>query len=300
MHVCIAGGTGFIGDILTQKLLDKGYRVTILTRSDRTSQQERLHYAKWLSPGTLPEKSLQDVDAIVNLAGESLNAGRWTTAQKEQIIDSRLQATQALTAIASKLPHRPSVYIQASAVGIYGTDEDNIFTEETTTTGSDFLANTVKAWEAAAQPLENVGIRVCKMRFGVVLGKDHGALPKISLPYKLGFGGTVGSGRQWVSWVHVDDVVGALLHCLEADVEGVFNTTAPHPERMQDFGKTVASVLNRPHWLPAPAFALRAVLGEMSLLVLEGQRVLPDRLQQTGYTFKFPELKGALQDIYQS
>lgn len=300
MKIAIAGGSGFLGGALTEALLESGHEVFILTRGKRESGKAGLSYVQWLTEGSLPEHELAGIDAFVNLAGESLNSGRWTSERKERLLASRLAAANEATRIMGSLAQKPKVHLAASAVGFYGTSVDKTFVEGGPP-GNDFLADVVKRWEDASMKAADHGIRTVLCRFGIILDDKEGALPRIALPYKLFGGGTVGSGRQWVSWIHLDDAVAGILFALENDgVSGPVNFTAPEPVSMKDFGKTVGKVLWRPHWLPVPGFALKLLLGEMSTLVLEGQRVFPKKLLDSGYRFRFPELGPALKNIYKN
>ncbi|KAA0955062.1 TIGR01777 family protein [Planococcus sp. ANT_H30] len=298
MKVAITGGTGFVGKELTRLLLDRGDEVVILTRNPKTTAN-KITYVKWLEKDAVPEKQLEGVDAFVNLAGTSINDGRWSEEQKKMIYSSRMDATNELLRIIHKLEKKPKVLVNASAVGIYPPSQTVTYTEASAELGSDFLAQTVRDWEILAHRAEEDGLRVACGRFGIVLGKNGGALPLMALPYKMFAGGTVGSGKQWLSWVHIKDVARALAFALDTDqLSGAFNVTAPSPKQMKDFGKEIAHTLGRPHWIPVPSFAMKAILGEKSQLVLEGQRVLPTVLQQHGFQFKFSNLRSALADIY--
>jgi len=298
MKIAITGGTGFVGEELTRLLLARGDEVYILTRKPK-SNTDKITYVKWLSQDAVPERQLDGVDAFVNLAGASINDGRWSEEQKKLIYTSRMDATNELLRIIHKLEKKPKVLVNASAVGIYPPSETTTYTEASADLGSDFLAQTVRDWEILASRAEEDGLRVACGRFGIILGKDEGALPLMALPYKLFAGGTVGSGKQWLSWIHLKDVARALAFALDNDqLSGAFNVTAPNPKQMKDFGKEIAHALGRPHWIPVPSFALKTVLGDKSQLVLEGQRVLPTVLEQHGFQFKFPNLRSALADIY--
>jgi uncharacterized protein len=297
MKIVIAGGTGFIGKMLTDLLLAEGHSVVILTRGNRESSG-KVQFVKWLEEGAKPETEIRHADAFINLAGVSINAGRWSENHLKQIYESRMTATDELLRIISLLPDKPSVLVNASAIGIYPASIKTVYTESSTERAKDFLGKTVHDWENKAKLVEGHSVRAVFMRFGVVLGKEGGALPLMALPYRLFVGGKVGSGEQWVSWVHVMDVVRAFVFALvNEDLRGPVNVTSPSPVQMDDFGKTIASVLHRPHWMPVPSFAMKMVLGQKSALVLEGQHVVPQRLIDYGFEFTFPILKLALDDL---
>ncbi|TQR19315.1 TIGR01777 family oxidoreductase [Psychrobacillus vulpis] len=297
MKIAITGGTGFVGRELTKLLVKNGHEVFILSRTDNKTSMDA-KYIKWLTDDANPEKDLDEIDAIVNLAGESINNGRWTENQKQKIFNSRLQSTNEVLRIIQSMHLKPKVLVNASAIGIYPASNEKTYTEKFTEIGSDFLAKTVHEWEQTAATAEQLGIRVAYGRFGIILGKKEGALPLMALPYKMFVGGTVGSGQQWVSWVHVKDVARALLFAIENDIHGAFNVVAPNAKVMKDFGKTLGIVLKRPHYLPVPALALKIALGDKSQLVLEGQHVIPETLLEKGFTFQYPNLLNALTDIY--
>ncbi|PIC70068.1 TIGR01777 family protein [Sporosarcina sp. P16b] len=297
MKVVIAGGTGFIGSILTEKLKDNGHEVVILTRKP-SSKQNGIQYVQWLTDHTSPENEVGQVDAFVNLAGVSIDDSRWSKERKKQIYDSRITATQEVLRIIRRLPKKPRVLVNASAIGIYPTSLTAEYTEDSSAIGDDFLAKTVSDWENLAGQANEMGVRTVCTRFGIVLGKEGGALPLIKLPYQLFAGGKIGSGNQWFSWVHVEDVASAILFSLENDdVEGPVNVVAPSPMHMNAFGKTIGKVLHRPHWFPVPSFAMKVALGEKSIVVLQGQHVLPKKLLANGFTFTYPSLRPALEDL---
>ncbi|TFD99632.1 TIGR01777 family oxidoreductase [Jeotgalibacillus salarius] len=299
MNILLSGGTGFAGRSITKLLTEKGHEVFILTRSTNKENKPHVTYVKWLTEEASPEKELPKIDAVINLAGESINNGRWNDEQKKKIYDSRMEATDEILRLIRSFEETPSVLVNASAIGIYPPSETKIYTENSKDRGTDFLAETVVDWERKAKLAEDEGVRVVCARFGIILGKDEGALPNIVLPYKLMAGGTVGSGKQWLSWVHHEDVARAVWHAIENEsLEGPINVTAPNPMKMKDFGKTVGTVLNRPHWMPVPGFALKVALGDKSSLVLEGNKVLPKELEEHGFTFKYPLLHDALKEIY--
>lgn len=297
MKIVITGGSGFIGQKVTELLLAEGHTVVILTRKEKRSSG-KVKFIRWLKEGATPEKEIRKADAFINLAGVSINDGRWSKSHQKQIYESRMTATDELLRIISLLPEKPSVLVNASAIGIYPATLNAVYTENSLETATDFLGKTVSDWETKAKQVENHSIRLVYMRFGVVLGKEGGALPLMALPYRLFVGGKVGSGEQWVSWVHVMDVVRAIVFAIKNDqLRGPVNVTSPSPLRMNDFGKTIGSVLHRPHWLPVPSFAMKMVLGQKSALVLEGQHVIPQVLQEEGFEFMFPTLRLALEDL---
>lgn len=298
MKIAITGGTGFLGSVLTELLLEKDHEVFILTRSDKPKEQG-ITYVRWLSDGAYPEAQLKGIDALVNLAGTSINDGLWTDKQKKKIYDSRVSATKEVLRILSALEQKPEVLVNASAVGIYPASEHKTYTEADREYGNDFLAETVLAWEGLAEQAQIDGVRTAYARLGILFGKEQGALPLMALPYKLYAGGTVGTGRQWLSWIHVRDAARAILFAIEQkELTGPFNVTAPNPQRMKTVGKEIGRALGRPHWIPAPSFALKAALGDKSRLVLEGQRALPTVLLDHGFKFEFPNLPEALADLY--
>lgn len=298
MKFAITGGTGFVGTKLTSLLQGQGHELFILTRNPKAGSPG-ITFVEWLTDGANPAAQLEGIDGIINLAGASINDGRWSEKQQKEIYDSRMSATKEVLRIIGELQKKPAVLVNASAVGIYPASETATYTEASTEMADDFLAKTVADWEQLAEQARMFGVRVASARFGIILGKDEGALPLMALPYKLFAGGTVGSGRQWLSWVHVGDVARAILFAVENDrLEGPFNVTAPHPVQMKEFGKEIGRALNRPHWMPVPPFALKAALGDKSRLVLEGQRVLPAKLQQHGFEFLYEDLASALADLY--
>lgn len=298
MRIVIAGGSGFIGQKLTTALLSKGHEIVILSRKEKRGD-EKLSYVKWLQNDISPEKEIDFADVFINLAGVSINDGRWTLAHQKQIYESRMTATDELLRIISALPKKPSALINASAIGIYPASENTIYDEQSTAIADDFLAKTVYDWERKAASVELDEIRAVFMRFGVVLGNEGGALPLMSMPYKLFVGGTVGSGKQWLSWVHIDDLIRSIIFAIDNhDLSGPVNVCSPFPMRMKDFGQTIGAVLHRPHWLPMPAFAMQLILGKKSALVLQGQHVVPTVLQKAQFKFSYPTLESALENLF--
>ena len=290
MRVVVSGASGLIGAALVPSLRSRGHDVLRLVRREAAQADE----IRWdPAAGDLDVSLLQGVDAFVNLSGENLGK-RWTDARKRAILDSRVRSTELLARTAAALDPKPSVLVVASAVGVYGDRGDEIITEESRA-GSGFLADVVRAWEAAADPAREAGIRVGHLRQGIVLSKDGGALKPMLLPFKLGVGGRVGSGKQWWSWIGLDDVVASYARVLEGDLAGAINATAPNPATNEQFTKALGSALHRPTVLPVPGFAARALFGEMGdAMLLGGQRVLPARLVEAGFDFSAPTLDVAL------
>ncbi|MFK3939656.1 TIGR01777 family oxidoreductase [Alkalihalobacillus sp. NPDC078783] len=298
MKIAITGGSGFIGQKLTSKLTSAGHEVLILTRNLEGKQsKDHVSYVKWMSQDAKPEVELEEIDAIVNLAGESI-MGRWTKEKKEKILNSRMEATQAVLSIIQKLKQKPTVLLNASAIGYYGVSDSKDFVEGSKPDKQNFLSEVTQKWEACAKKAEDLGLRVVFGRIGIVLDSKEGALPMMVLPYKLFAGGTLGTGKQWMSWIHIDDLVSLYQFAIENDeVHGPLNITAPNPMQMIEFGKTISKVIGKPHWLPAPRIAMTTLLGEMSTLIVDGQKVFPRKAKELGYTFNYSELKPALTDL---
>lgn len=299
MKIAIFGGSGFIGKHLISHFQKKGDEVFLVTRKPPIkSNDSKIPYIQWLNEKAKPERELDGCDVFINLAGKSIDS-KWSPENKKAILNSRLKATEEVLRIIENVQNKPKLLINASAVGIYGTSFDQVFTEDSTLLGNDFLARTVKEWESRAKKAIDLGVRVVYARFGVVLDQKEGALPKMALPYQLFAGGTVGSGKQWLSWIHIEDVVRLISFMIEHErITGAVNVVAPNPVRMKEFGQTLANVMKRPHWLPAPSLALKRLLGEKSILVLEGQKVLPDKALQHGFIFTYPTIEKALSAIY--
>jgi uncharacterized protein (TIGR01777 family) len=299
MRIIITGGTGFIGTALTKNLLAEGHQVWILTRNLQTVRLvEGVRGVGWDGQTTAGWGELvSQVDAIVNLTGESLGTGPWTEERKKRILSSRVEAGQAISDAIRQANPRPKTLIQASAVGFYGPHGDEPVTEESAP-GRGFLAEVCRAWEASSLPVEALGVRRVVIRTGVVLSKDGGALRRMMLPFGLFAGGPLGNGRQGLPWIHpADEVVGIRFLLENEKAHGVFNLSAPEPLSNAEFGIILAKVMRRPYWLPVPVFALRLLLGEMSTLVLEGQYMLPKRLQEHGFRFQFETAEAALRDL---
>ncbi|ALX48960.1 TIGR01777 family oxidoreductase [Lentibacillus amyloliquefaciens] len=292
MNIMITGGTGFVGTHLTKELTEKGHHVYVLTRSpEKRTDTNHIAYIGY----DHPVKDLPRIHAVINLAGDSL-FGYWTRKKKKVIRTSRINTTQKVIRMMEQMETKPDVFISGSAVGFYGTSEELIFTEQTINPGDDFLADVVVDWEQTAKQAEQLGIRTVYTRFGVILGQV-GALPLMKLPVKMFAGGRIGNGEQWVSWVHIKDVVGLIHFCMfNEQINGPVNVTAPNPKRNKDFTRVLADILNRPFWLPAPAFMVWTAIGEMSLLIEKGQYVLPKKAKDFHYPFSYPDLKEALDE----
>ena len=298
MRILIAGGTGLIGTALVKSLRDNGNEVIILTRSpqqagDRVASGVRLE--KWDGRSTDGWGPLvEEVDAIVNLAGEGVADGRWTAARKRRIRESRVEAGQALVAAVAEASAKPGVLIQSSAVGYYGPCADEILTEEAAA-GSDFLAEVCVEWEASTAEVEGMGLRRPVIRTGVVLSGEGGAFPRMALPFRLFAGGPLGSGNQYFPWIHIDDEVAAIRFLLSSETaSGPYNLTAPDPLRNRDFVRLLGRAMGRPAFVPTPSFALKAIFGEMSTVLLDGQRAVPARLQDAGFEYVYSDVENAL------
>lgn len=296
MKLLISGSTGLIGQALTAAAMERGHEVTRLSRGNAVTAPRVL----W-DPvtGQIPLRLLEGFDAVVHLAGESIAAGRWTAARKKRIRDSRVYGTSNLVKALTSLERPPRIFLSASAIGFYG-DRGNDILAEDSVAGEGFLPSVCREWEAAADPLRSAGLRVAHARFGIVLSRRGGALPKMLLPFRLGLGGAMGNGRQWWSWVALPDVVEALLHILNNDsLSGPVNVTAPGAVTNRAFTDTLGRVLRRPTVMPLPGFVARLLMGEMaSALLLASARVEPRRLAQSGFQFRFPDLATALKGNY--
>jgi uncharacterized protein (TIGR01777 family) len=302
MNIIITGGTGVIGRALTTELAQAGHTITIFSRNPQkivpgaqTARWELDNFQTWLP-------HIEAADAVVHLAGENL-AGegffptRWTSKRKQRIVESRINTGQALVEAIQKVANKSQVFIQSSAIGYYGSRGDEIL-NETDKPGHDFLSQTCLAWENSTEALDSMGVRRAIIRTGIVLTPNSGALSRLLLPYRMFVGGPFGNGKQWYSWIHIADEVAAIKFLIEnQEASGAFNLTAPNPLPNRDFGKILGKVLKRPSLVPVPKFAMKAAFGEVATVVVDGQRVLPSRLQELGYKFQFPELEPALRDL---
>lgn len=293
MKVLVTGGTGFVGRHLALAL---GERARLTSR--RPGVQSPLEVVAW-NPEHIPDVEVfSGIDAVIHLAGESVAASRWTRERKEAIVSSRTVGTSNLVAGMARLAKPPRVFVCASAVGFYGDRGDETLTEDSPS-GNDFLAQVCSAWEAEAVCAEVLGTRVVRARFGLILGPDGGAMSRLVPVIRSGLGGTLGNGQQWWPWVHISDVVGALTFLLEKEsVKGPVNVVGPHPLRQREFIREMGRSLGRPAWVPAPRLALRAVLGEMSSMLLASQRAVPKALEIAGFEFQYPGLKEALASLH--
>jgi uncharacterized protein (TIGR01777 family) len=295
MNITVTGATGFIGRPLVERLAGEGHRIHVLSRSGSGPFASGVQVSPW-NPlaGEPPPESLAGAGAVIHLAGEPV-AQRWTQQVKQRILDSRVQGTRRLVQGLSTLARRPEVLVCASAVGIYGDRGDEVLTESSAT-GAGFLADVCRAWEDQADLAESLGMRVVKLRIGVVLGKGGGALKKMLPPFRAFVGGKVGGGRQWMPWIHLQDLIGLVAYCVDRPLAGVVNGTAPEPVRNEQFTAALGRALARPAILPVPAFALKAVFGEMAEVLLASQRVVPRAALDAGYPFTYPTLEPALRD----
>lgn len=300
MSIIITGGTGLIGKALATDLAQTGQEVFILTRFPQKSYKlpANVHFEKWDARTADGWGYLADnATAIVNLAGEGVADGRWSAARKQRIKESRLNAARAVIEAIEAAQTKPKVLIQSSAVGYYGPrgDED---IKENHPPGNDFLAKVCIAWEQASEPVEALGVRRVILRTGVVFDKNGGALPKMALPFKLFAGGPVGSGEQWIPWLHIEDQVKAIRFLINhPTASGPFNLAAPNPVTNAELGQLIGKVLHRPVFIPTPAFALKIIFGEMSSILLTGQKVVPQKLLDAGFTFTYPQPEAALEDL---
>ncbi|MGC1307205.1 MAG: TIGR01777 family oxidoreductase [Phormidesmis sp.] len=306
MKIAVTGATGFVGSRLVARLVAESHEVKVLTRSVEKARKvfaaskfkalEFVAYTPMTSGDWQAE--ISGCDGVINLAGEPISE-RWSNERKKRILNSREVGTAKLVeAIAAANP-KPAVLVSSSAIGYYGTSETAEFFETSEPADSDFLSQVCQAWEAEARKAQDLGVRVAIIRTGIVLG-DGGAIAKMITPFKLYAGGPIGSGQQWFSWIHIDDLVSLYLKALiDSSMHGVYNGTAPEPLRMKDLADTLGAVMDRPSWLPVPDFAIEALLGDGAIVVLKGQKVLPERTQAAGFSYDYAEAKEALKDVVQ-
>jgi uncharacterized protein (TIGR01777 family) len=300
MNILILGGSGLIGKAFIQSALTSSHQIWVLSRRpEQSGLPPEVKTMAWDGQTNSGWADLiENMDVLINLAGENIGSGRWDKARKERIRTSRVKAGQAVVQAIQSARRRPSVLLQASAIGYYGPHHDEIL-DESAQPGQDFLSSICQDWENATTPVESLGVRRILIRTGIVLSRRAGALPRLLLPFQLFAGGPLGSGQQWWPWIHLQDQISAMQFLMvHPQAAGAYNLVAPTPVRMADFGRILAQTLHRPYWLPAPAFALRLLLGEMSTIVLDGQRAIPQRLLGLGYKFQFPQLSSALSDLF--
>jgi uncharacterized protein (TIGR01777 family) len=297
MRLVVTGATGFIGTVLCARLVQQGHTLTLLTRgSPRDAGTAAKRWVQW-TPGTLGDwgAALDGVDGVIHLAGEPIAAKKWNDMQRRRIEKSRVDGTNSLVQAIAKAEPKPTFLISASAVGYYGPRGDDLITEDSPP-GDDFLSAVCRDWEEEAKKAERLGLRVVRLRTGVVLGSGGGALAKMAQPFKFFVGGPLGSGRQWMSWIQLEDHVRLILELIgNAQANGPVNATAPNPVRNKEFCQALGRALRRPCWAPVPGFALRLALGEMAEMLLTGQRVMPAAAQKLGFQFRYPNLEQALQ-----
>lgn len=300
MHILVSGSSGLIGSAFLRFLREQRHSATLLRRPEtKLHDEQKFGYMGWdPDNGHMDAEGIHRMDAVVHLAGENI-AGRWTAARKARIRDSRVKSTRLIAETIASRPEPPKVLVSASGIGFYGNRGDELL-DEASPAGKGYLAEVCQEWEAATEPARKAGIRVVNIRIGVVLDAHGGALGKMLLPFKLGLGGVIGSGRQYWSWVHVADVVGAIWHAIETEsLAGPLNAVAPTPATNREFTKALGAALGRPTIFPMPAFAAKLALGEMAeSLLLSSARVAPKRLTAAGYQFRFPELEGALKNLF--
>ena len=295
MKITISGASGLIGRRLLKTLAAEGHTLQVLSRHAGTNMPGNIRVFPWdPAKSEPPAEALRDMDAVVHLAGEPV-AQRWNDEVKRRIRESRVAGTTNLVNALAKLPQRPKTLVCASAIGYYGSRGDELLTEASEP-GSDYLAGVCVEWEKAAQTAEAFGVRVVRVRTGVLLDAKGGALAKMLPPFKMGVGGKVGSGSQWMSWIHAEDLAGIFRWALAGPVSGPVNGVAPNPVTNADFTKALASTLKRPALFPVPAFGLKVLFGEMSEVLLGSQRVAPKAAEAGGYRFRFPEVGAALAD----
>jgi len=302
MNIVIAGGTGFLGSPLAAALAAAGHTPVLLSRGAGPSRSG-FRTVQWTPDGTAGAwaSAIEGAGAVINLAGESIAAHRWTAAHKQRVLDSRVNATRSLVAAIARANHAPPVFVSGSAVGYYGLLDDRQVTEESPA-GRDFLATVCERWEAEARQAESARTRVVCVRTGLVLARDGGALPRMLPPFWFGIGGPIGSGKQYWPWIHRQDWIGLVRFAIDSpSISGPLNATAPQPPTNQAFAKALGHAMHRPALLPTPGFALKLMLGEMAdALLLSGQRALPAKAERAGYRFKYTQLEAALGELFQN
>lgn len=304
MHVIITGGTGLIGAALVQNLLKDGHQVTVLSRSPQQKQNPALSGAQIVGWDARTAQGWGEVadgaDAIVNLAGAGIADSRWSAERKREIVESRVNAGKAVMEAIRNAKQKPKVLVQSSAVGYYGPSDDTILTESSSP-GGDYLSQVCFEWEASTAGAKEMGVRRPVIRTGVVLTTQGGALPKMLLPFQFFIGGPLGSGKQYFPWIHIDDEVRAIRFLLDSPTaDGPYNLTAPNPPTNAEFSKQLGTAMSRPSLMPVPSFGLQILFGEMSTVLLDGQRAVPQKLQADGFQFQYAEAVPALHDVLEN
>ncbi len=300
--ILITGSTGLIGSALLKYLLEQDHFITIFTRSPENAKDhkgEKLEFIKW-EPSERGdwEIHLNGKDAVIHLAGAPIFGKRWSESYKHEIFRSRQIGTRGLVNAISKSENKPKVFISASGVGYYGTSETKIFSEEDKSPGNDFLSKVCIAWEEEAAKVEEFGVRRVSVRTGIVLDKNDGALAQMLTPFKFFAGGAVGSGKQWMSWIHIDDIIRIYDFALKnSHISGALNAVAPNPVTMQQLTDEIGKVLGKPSWLKVPEAAVKIAFGEAAEAITTGQKVIPEKLQNLNYEFMFPEIESALRNL---
>jgi len=301
MKVMVTGATGFVGKELIKKLNKNGHEIMVLTRNSDSAQFRipvHCEIVTWdPDRNSLPPSTLKGVDAVINLAGEGIAEGRWSPERKRALTQSRVLSARRLIDAMSYMNCKPQVFVSASAIGFYGNQEDELL-DENSSKGNGFLSDVCQNWENEILKAKDLGVRTVAYRIGMVLGHDGGALNKMLPPFKLGVGGKLGSGSQWMSWIHINDLVNMMIHAIEnPSINGIYNAVSPNPVRNKEFTKILGQVLKRPTIFPIPRFVLRIGLGELSELLLGSQKVTANKIGNTGFQFNYPQLEEALKEV---
>lgn len=297
-NVLLTGGTGFIGKKLAKLLLENGFSVSILSRSVKNNS-DAISYFQWdVDAGTIDEQAILNADYVIHLAGENIGAKRWTTARKKAILDSREKSTALLYACLQKNNKQLDAFVSASGVGIYGAINDEVICTESTPAASDFLGTVCQKWESATNPIHDLGIRTVQIRTGLVLGKGDGVLQQLVPLFKYKFGSAIGSGKQYMPWIHIDDLCRIYLAAItNSEMQGPYNAAINDGTNNTIFSTTLAKIFGYTIWLPnVPAFVLQLALGEMAQLILKGRRISSDKIEKTGFQFQFTDLEKALRN----
>ena len=299
-RIIITGATGLIGSAIAKKLIGRREEVIVFSRSPKEAKSKvtgAYEYVKWNYDEVGDwVKSIENADAIIHLAGENVMSKRWNDDHKRKVLASRVDGTLNLVSAIEKAKRKPSVFVCASAIGYYDYSVD-IIVDETSLPGTSFLSDVTNKWELAAAEVEKYGVRRVSIRIGIVLDKNDGALAKMITPFKFFVGGSIGSGKQWMPWIHIDDIANLFIYAIDNNLSGPLNGVASNPVRMKEFAKALGKVLNRPSLFPVPEFLLQLVIGEGAEVILNGSKVLPNKTIEMGYKFEFIELESALKDV---